>query len=84
MDACGPGHQTCLMVDTEKRDTIAKVTDRLAERYPGAPRTRVARVVAEEYESLDASRIRTYIPTLVEHGAKNRLKREFAAESADI
>ena len=84
MDARGRGHQTCLMDDTEKHDTIAKVTDRLAARYPGAPRSRVARVVAEEYESLDASRIRTYIPTLVEHGAKNRLKREFAAESADI
>jgi hypothetical protein len=37
------------MDDTEKHDTIAKVTDRLAERYPDAPRPFVARVVAEEY-----------------------------------
>jgi hypothetical protein len=72
------------MEDTEKHDTIAKVTDRLAARYPDTPRPLVTRIVAEEYESLDASRIRTYIPTLVEHGARNRLKRELAGETADI
>ncbi len=72
------------MDDTEKHETIAKVTDRLAARYPDAPRPLVARVVVEEYESLEASRIRTYIPTLVEHGARNRLRREFAGETADI
>lgn len=83
MDAIGLGHQTYLMDDTEKHDTIAKVTDRLAARYPDAPRSLVVQVVAEEYESLDASRIRTYIPTLVEHGAKNRLKRKFVAQSAE-
>jgi hypothetical protein len=72
------------MDDTEKHDTIAKVTDRLAERYPDAPRPLVARVVAEEYETLDSSRIRTYIPTLVEHGAKIRLNREFTAQTPKI
>jgi hypothetical protein len=72
------------MDDTEKHDTIAKVTDRLAARYPDAPRTLVARLVAEEYETLDASRIRTYIPTLVEHGARNRLNREFSTQTAEI
>jgi chromosome segregation and condensation protein ScpB len=72
------------MDDTEKHDTIAKVIDRLAERYPDAPRPLVARVVAEEYETLDSSRIRTYIPTLVEHGAKNRLNREFTAQTPKI
>jgi hypothetical protein len=72
------------MDDTEKHDTIAKVIDRLAERYPDAPRPLVARVVAEEYETLDSSRIRTYIPTLVDHGAKNRLIREFTAQTPKI
>jgi hypothetical protein len=72
------------MDDTEKRDTIAKVTDRLAARYPDAPRPLIARVVAEEYETLDSGRIRTYIPTLVEHGARNRLNREYAAQTSKI
>jgi hypothetical protein len=72
------------MDDTEKHDTIAKVTDRLAARYPDVPRPLVARLVEEEYETLDASRIRTYIPTLVEHGARNRLNREFARQTAEV
>ncbi|ALV43599.1 hypothetical protein NFC73_06305 [Pseudarthrobacter sp. RMG13] len=71
------------MEDTEKHDTIAKVTDLLAARYPDAPRPVVVRVVTEEYETLDAGRIRTYIPTLVEHGARNKLHREFSRRNRE-
>jgi hypothetical protein len=84
MDARGPRPQTYLMDEMEKHDTIAKVTDRLAARYPDVPLPLVARVVTEEYEALDDSRIRTYIPTLVEHEAKNKLKREFFARPLGI
>ena len=63
------------MDDTEKQETIAKVTARLAARYPDAPRPLIAGLVAQEYELLDAGRIRTYIPTLVENGARNRLRK---------
>ncbi|MBP1136449.1 hypothetical protein JOE31_002681 [Arthrobacter sp. PvP023] len=62
------------MDDKEKHETIAKVTDRLSARYPETSRYYIAGLVAEEYDRLEASRIRTYIPTLVEHGAKNRLR----------
>lgn len=72
------------MEDAEKHDIITKVTDRLASRYPDAPRPLVVRVVTEEYETLDASRIRAYIPTLVEHGAKNKLHREFTRRNTEI
>ena len=58
----------------EKNQTIVKVTDRLAARYPGAPRPLIAGIVAEEYTILGAGRIRTYIPTLVENRARNRLR----------
>lgn len=68
------------MDDTEKQQTIAKVTDRLAARYPDAPRPLIAGVVADDYELLDAGR--TYIPTLVENGARNRL-RAFIAQPQD-
>jgi hypothetical protein len=70
------------MDDTEKQQTIARVIDRLATRFPDAPRPLIAGVVEEEYETLDAGRIRTYIPTLVEHGARNRL-RKFIAQTED-
>ena len=62
------------MDETEKLETIAKVTDRLTARYPGVPRPLIASVVADQYEMLDAGRIRTFIPTLVEAGARNRLR----------
>lgn len=68
------GRQTDLMDDTEKREIIAKVTDRLCARYPETSRYYIAGVVAEEYALLDTGRIRTYIPTLVEHSARNRLR----------
>ena len=71
------------MEDTEKRDTIAKVTELLAARYPDAPRPLVVQVVTEEYETLDTGRIRTYIPTLVEHGARNKLHRKFSHRNTE-
>jgi hypothetical protein len=63
------------MDDTDKQETIAKVAARLAARYPDAPRPLIAGLVAEEYELLDAGRIRTYIATLVENGSRNRLRK---------
>jgi hypothetical protein len=62
------------MDDTEKHEMIAKITDRLSVRYPETSRYYIAGVVSEEYALLDAGRIRTYIPTLLEHNAKNRLR----------
>lgn len=67
------------MDEAEKQETIANVTDRISARYPDAPRPLIAKVVSEEYDLLGASRIRTYIPTLVERGTRNRINREFAA-----
>ena len=72
------------MDDTEKHETIAKVTDRLAARYPETPRNLIAAVVTEEYALLDGGRIRTYIPTLVERGARNRLRESASAPPAPI
>ncbi|GAC1491311.1 MAG: hypothetical protein NVS2B15_10540 [Pseudarthrobacter sp.] len=75
MDAAASGRQTDVMDDTEKHEVIAKVTDRLSVRYPETSRYYITGVVAEEYALLDAGRIRTYIPTLVEHSARNRLRK---------
>ncbi|WP_264355588.1 three-helix bundle dimerization domain-containing protein [Pseudarthrobacter sp. MM222] len=61
----------------ESESTILKVVDRLAVRFPGAPKTRIAEIVREEYESLASGRIRIYIPTLIENAARNRLHSEF-------
>jgi hypothetical protein len=61
----------------ESESTILKVVDRLAARFPDAPRTRIADIVREEYALLASGRIRLYIPTLIENAARNRLHGEF-------
>lgn len=83
MDASTGGPQTNLMDDAEKQDTVESVTARIIARHPDAPRTLVAKVVTEEYDQLASSRIRIYIPTLIEHGARNRITREFAARPVE-
>ena len=55
---------------------LGKLVDRLALRFPKARREHIASTVAEEYSALSDSRIRTYIPNLVEHGARSRLQLE--------
>ena len=62
------------MSESETEVTIGKIVDRLAARYPDYPRPHITGVVQEEYDSLADGRIRTYIPTLVERAAKDRLR----------
>lgn len=67
--------------DEHKDPIISKVVDRLAARFPAAPRHRIESIVGEEYDSLDTGRIRIYIPTLIENSARTRLRREVSRES---
>ncbi|WP_051181162.1 three-helix bundle dimerization domain-containing protein [Arthrobacter sp. TB 26] len=69
------------MSDEHKDPIIGKVVDRLADRFPTAPRHRIESIVGEEYDSLDTGRIRIYIPTLIENSARTRLHREVFRES---
>lgn len=62
--------------EAEKEPTISKVANRLAARFPAAPRHRIERIVEEEYDLLETGRIRIYIPTLIENSARTRLHRE--------
>jgi hypothetical protein len=69
------------MSDDDREHIVSRVVDRLAVRYPEAPRRHIAELVGKEYDILDRGRIRTYIPTLVEHGARTRLHRELKSRS---
>jgi hypothetical protein len=53
---------------------IADVVERLEERYPGVSTEQIEVIVAEQVALLDGNPIRDYIPRLVEHGAKERLR----------
>lgn len=70
------------MTDDAKESSIDQVVDRLAARFPHVPRMHIAGIVGEEFDALNAGRIRTYIPTLVERGARVRLKSEFGINAA--
>ncbi|WP_441408164.1 three-helix bundle dimerization domain-containing protein [Arthrobacter sp. 2MCAF15] len=66
----------------ENEPSIDKVVDRLAARFPHVPRPHIAGVVGEEFDALSAGRIRTFIPTLAERGARVRLQSEFGIRAA--
>lgn len=59
----------------EELRALDHVVDRLAERYPAVPRDQIEDIVAEEHRSLDAGRLRDYVPILVEHAVRDRLRR---------
>jgi len=49
---------------------IDKVTGRLVDVYADVEPSRVSRIVIEEFARFDGSRIRDFIPVLVERSAK--------------
>ena len=76
VDSRSCGAQTVGMSSSPSDAAAGKLVDRLAIRFPRATREHIATTVAEEYESLSDSRIRTYIPNLVERAARSRLQHE--------
>ncbi|TFC52623.1 hypothetical protein E3T26_09165 [Cryobacterium sp. TMT1-21] len=61
---------------------VAKVVDRLVERFPHSPRPSFGRAVLEEHKALDGRPIREYVPVLVEHRAKGRLRLHDATKTS--
>lgn len=57
---------------------VDQVIDRLAQRFPDVPRDRVAAIVGEEHQVLEGNPIRDFVPVLVEHEARDRLRAEGA------
>lgn len=64
--------------DLNEDKAVAEVADRLAERFPSIPRSHIDEVVQSERQSLEGKPIRDYIPVLVEHGAKAKLREELS------
>ncbi len=60
---------------------IEEVIDRLAERFPTLERTHVAEIVHDEWHRLDGGRVRDFVPVLVEHEARERLRAKRPAPS---
>ena len=62
----------------EEARAVDQVVDRLAARFPDVSRDRVAAVVGEEHLELEGNPIRDFVPVLVEHEARERLRGEGA------
>ncbi|WP_448811041.1 three-helix bundle dimerization domain-containing protein [Agromyces bauzanensis] len=62
----------------EEGQALDHVIDRLAERFPDVTRDHVAVVVAEAHLGLEGHPIRDFVPVLVEHAARDRLRSEGA------
>jgi hypothetical protein len=54
---------------------VQKVIDRLTGRFPDTSPIEISAVVHEEHDKLAESRIRDFIPVLIEHEARDRLRR---------
>ena len=64
------------MSELDEGQAIAQVVDRLAAQFPSLARERVQQVVDEERERVAGGRVRDFVPVLVEHEAKERLRAE--------
>lgn len=73
LDLAGAGPENSPMGVIEEIRALGHVVDGLAEKYPGVPREQIEDLVQQEHRSLDAGRIRDYVPVLVEHAVKGRL-----------
>lgn len=62
----------------DERAQLAQVVEKLEERFPTFSTQEIEVIVAEQVAKLDGNPIRDYVPRLVEHGARSRL-REAAA-----
>ena len=66
------------MNSEEEARAVDEVVDRLAARFPAVSRDHVAAIVGEEHLELEGNPIRDFVPVLIEHEARERLRAEGA------
>jgi len=62
----------------DEKTQLAQVVERLEERFPAVSTREIEVVVAEQAALLDGNPIRDFVPRLVEHGARSRLRESTA------
>jgi hypothetical protein len=65
-------------------EAVAQVIDRLADKFPRLGRDEVEQAVRSAHGALDGAPIREYVPVLVEHDAKDRLRRIIADDHSEL
>lgn len=66
----------------DEETQISQVVERLEEKFPEVAHDDVERIVAEEREALDGNPVRDFVPRLVEHGAREKLRETLREEPA--
>lgn len=66
------------MNGSEEEREVEAVVHRLADRFPEVGHEHVVEVVTDAHEELDGNPIRDFVPVLVEHEARGRLRAEGA------
>ncbi|GIT81600.1 hypothetical protein LLS1_32690 [Leifsonia sp. LS1] len=65
--------------DEKQSDELVAVehaAERLAQRFPHVPRTRIEQLVQERHEEFSGAPVRDFVPVLVEHDVKRLLLAE--------
>lgn len=53
---------------------LRRVTERLAQQFPELDEEQISRAVHGRYDDYEGSRVREFIPVLVERGARDQLR----------
>ena len=69
--------------ERDEAHAIDDVVDRLAGRFTSLDRAHIEEIVHDEWHRLDEGRLRDFVPVLVEHEARERLRREAAPAPLD-
>ncbi|MBM7470803.1 three-helix bundle dimerization domain-containing protein [Subtercola frigoramans] len=60
----------------ERESVVTTVAQRIRRYFPAAQPSHITAVVGREFDALNGSRIRGYIPNLVQHNARRSLRAE--------
>jgi len=69
------------MDPNEEKAAVGKVADSLAEKHPEVPSGHIKEIVNEAYDALSGNPVRDFVPPLVGHAARERLREEHDSEA---
>lgn len=75
---CGT-RQTHNMTTEDEARAVAKLAEELVESHPDLSPDTVRHIVEEEYHALDGNPVRDFVPPLVGHAVKGRLRTQKAS-----
>ncbi len=70
-------------MDADKEEqSVAAVIERLSEQFPQVDRSNLETLVQQMHAQFSGASIRDYVPVLVEHSAKDRLRQRLLGNPA--